>query len=101
MRSITNAIDRKLGLSIRFIPILCVGLIASACTAQQDGASAASGTSRDGDDATRAARNVHLNDDISTSRKTAITRAVEIASPAVVGINVTEIRNYTDPFNDM
>ncbi len=41
-------------------------------------------------------------DSISNSRRTAITNAVAIASPAVVGINVTEIREfqYYDPFDD-
>ncbi|MCS6989460.1 MAG: trypsin-like peptidase domain-containing protein [Chloroherpetonaceae bacterium] len=41
-------------------------------------------------------------DDISSSRRNAITNAVAIASPAVVGINVTEIREYQyyDPFAD-
>jgi serine protease Do len=41
-------------------------------------------------------------DDISNSRRNAITNAVAIASPAVVGINVTEIREfqYYDPFAD-
>ncbi|MFI5263027.1 MAG: S1C family serine protease [Candidatus Kapaibacterium sp.] len=43
-----------------------------------------------------------LNDDLTTSRHNAITRAVAKASPAVVGINVTEIREqqYYDPFSD-
>lgn len=36
-------------------------------------------------------------DDITKSRQTAITRAVEKVSEAVVGINVTEIREYRDP----
>lgn len=36
-------------------------------------------------------------DDISKSRQTAITRAVEKVSGAVVGINVIEIREYRDP----
>jgi len=42
-----------------------------------------------------------LNHEISTSRRNAITQAVQIASPAVVGINVTEIRKYRyrDPFS--
>ncbi|ACF14879.1 2-alkenal reductase [Chloroherpeton thalassium ATCC 35110] len=35
-----------------------------------------------------------LNNQISSSRKNAITQAVQTASPAVVGINVTEIRKY-------
>ena len=41
-------------------------------------------------------------DDASNSRRNAITNAVAIASPAVVGINVTEIREfqYYDPFAD-
>jgi len=40
--------------------------------------------------------------DVSNSRRNAITNAVAIASPAVVGINVTEIREfqYYDPFAD-
>ncbi|MFQ3598705.1 MAG: trypsin-like peptidase domain-containing protein [Chloroherpetonaceae bacterium] len=40
--------------------------------------------------------------DPSNSRRNAITNAVAIASPAVVGINVTEIREfqYYDPFAD-
>jgi serine protease Do len=37
-------------------------------------------------------------DDISKSRQTAVTRAVEDVSGAVVGINVTEVREYRDPF---
>lgn len=44
-----------------------------------------------------------LSNSISGSRRNAITRAVEKASPAVVGINVTEIREqrYYDPFENM
>ncbi len=37
-------------------------------------------------------------DQITNSRQTAITKAVESVSAAVVGINVTEIREYRDPF---
>src|SRR5579872_5281903 len=42
------------------------------------------------------------DENISSSRHNAITRAVAKASPAVVGINVTEIREqrYRDPFED-
>lgn len=42
------------------------------------------------------------NDNISTSRQNAITRAVQRCSPAIVGINVTEVRKvvYRDPFFD-
>ncbi|MDX1420756.1 MAG: trypsin-like peptidase domain-containing protein [Rubricoccaceae bacterium] len=43
-----------------------------------------------------------LGDDIQTTRRTAITRAVEAATPAVVSINVIEERTvrYRDPFAD-
>ena len=37
-------------------------------------------------------------DEIRSSRQNAITRAVSRVSPAVVGINVTEVREYADPF---
>ncbi len=36
--------------------------------------------------------------DVALSRQNAITRAVARVSPAVVGINVIEIREYQDPF---
>ena len=36
--------------------------------------------------------------DVSYSRENAITRAVAKASPAVVGINVTAVEEYVDPF---
>lgn len=38
------------------------------------------------------------NSDITSSRKNIITETVQKVSPAVVGINVTEIRQYRDPF---
>jgi serine protease Do len=43
-----------------------------------------------------------LSDEIGKSRRNAITRTVAMVSPAVVGINVTEIQEYTyrDPFED-
>jgi serine protease Do len=40
-------------------------------------------------------------DQINTSRENAITRAVAKVSPAVVGINVIEVRQFRDPFFDM
>jgi serine protease Do len=40
-----------------------------------------------------------LNDEINKSRKNILTETVKSVSPAVVGINVTEIRQYQDPFN--
>ncbi len=42
------------------------------------------------------------NQDVMTSRRNAITRAVSVGSPAIVGINVVEVREYQvrDPFAD-
>lgn len=41
----------------------------------------------------------NLQDEINNSRKNIITQTVENVSPAVVGINVIEIRQYRDPFS--
>jgi len=41
-----------------------------------------------------------LSDQIARSRQTAITRAVEAVSPAVVSISVTEVQQVRDPFAD-
>lgn len=41
-----------------------------------------------------------VNRDITDSRENAITRTVNQVSTAIVGINVTEIREYRDPFGD-
>ncbi len=41
-----------------------------------------------------------VSDDLSLSRTNAITRTVEAVSPAVVGINVIEVREYRDPFSN-
>ena len=41
----------------------------------------------------------NLNDDITNSRSNIITKTVELVSPAVVGINVIEIRQVRDPFS--
>ena len=38
------------------------------------------------------------NDEITSSRKNIITETVKSVSPAIVGINVIEIREYKDPF---
>jgi serine protease Do len=40
-----------------------------------------------------------LNDEITKSRKNILTETVKNVSPAVVGINVTQIQQYQDPFN--
>jgi serine protease Do len=42
-----------------------------------------------------------VNNDITFSRQNAITETVAKVSSAVVGINVTEIREFKDPFGDM
>ncbi len=39
-----------------------------------------------------------LNDKITASRQTIITETVKKVSPAVVGINVTKVKKYRDPF---
>lgn len=39
------------------------------------------------------------NSDITNSRRNILTKTVEEVSPAVVGINVIEIRQYRDPFS--
>lgn len=41
----------------------------------------------------------NIQDDINNSRRNIITQTVEKVSPAVVGINVIEIRQYRDPFS--
>lgn len=45
-------------------------------------------------------RTASATDDVGASRQNAITRAVKRCSPAIVGINVTEVREqvYRDPF---
>ena len=40
-----------------------------------------------------------FNDDITNSRENIITNTVQKVSPAIVGINVIEIRQYRDPFS--
>lgn len=46
--------------------------------------------------------NVSANSNISTSRQNALTKAIERCRPAIVGINVTEVRQvvYRNPFFD-
>jgi serine protease Do len=87
-------------LNSRLLVPLFIGLIASACNAQQDEGALSDNLERDRPSA-RVSLNERLNDDITASRRNAITGAVQNASPAIVGINVTEIRNYADPFGGM
>src|SRR4030095_940381 len=51
--------------------------------------------------ATELSARQQVNRDITDSRDNAITRTVSQVSSAIVGINVTEIREYRDPFGDM
>jgi len=44
--------------------------------------------------------NSRNNNEISNQRKNIITQTVELVSSAIVGINVTEIRQYRDPFSN-
>lgn len=44
-------------------------------------------------------KKVQLDEDISKTRRNIITETVKLASPAVVGINIIEIRQYRDPFS--
>lgn len=45
-------------------------------------------------------KNQQSTSDIAASRQNAITRAVARISPAVVGINVIEVREFRDPFHN-
>lgn len=66
---------------------------AASCNAQDRPANGSRGS---------AAERGMINDDIASSRSNAITRAVSRVAPAIVGINVTEVREvqYRDPFED-
>jgi serine protease Do len=41
------------------------------------------------------------NDEITKSRQNAITNTVDVVSPAIVGINVIEVREYRDPLSNL
>ena len=71
----------------RILPLLLLALGASACTAQEPRDNGTTGTRTSNAPAIDRA-----NSEITGSRRNAITRAVEKVSPAVVGINVTEVR---------
>lgn len=73
------------------LPLLLLSFGITACQAQDDRTDEERATA-DSLDA--------LNLEIDRSRRTAITRAVERATPAIVGINVTEVREYRyrDPY---
>ncbi|HVZ40819.1 MAG TPA: trypsin-like peptidase domain-containing protein [Candidatus Kapabacteria bacterium] len=75
-----------------WFPSLLLIIVLHACQGQPPrGGTGSSGASR-----------VQTGDEITASRRNAITTAVERVSPAVVGINVTEVQEYQrDPFDGM
>lgn len=81
-------------------PIALMAAALSACKAQPRQPDSPSGSGSSGTAATRPVTRAELNDNITGSRHNAITHAVQMTSPAVVGINVTEVREvrYRDPF---
>lgn len=81
-------------------PIVLMAAVLSACKAQPRQPETPSGSS--GTASTKPITRAELNDNITGTRHNAITHAVQITSPAVVGINVTEVREvrYRDPFFD-
>lgn len=78
--------------------LVIAALAVMGCSAQQPDTSSA--TKQPGSNGIRPVASA--NDGISTSRQNAITRAARLAAPAIVGINVTEVREYTyaDPFGN-
>ncbi|KXK55796.1 MAG: Trypsin-like serine protease [Chlorobi bacterium OLB7] len=71
----------------RILPLLLLALGASACSAQEPRDNGTTGTRTSNAPAIDRA-----NSEVTGSRRNAITRAVQKVSPAVVGINVTEVR---------
>lgn len=90
-----NRVSRQL-----LATVVLVSFSFSACTAQRSDPNDSSATTV----ADVPARHASVpGDDITASRQNAITRAVKVVAPAVVGINVTEVREYSyrDPMSDM
>lgn len=83
------------------LPVLTMMVVISACKAQPRQPDGTTTTDRSPATTTPVNR-AQLNDDITSSRQNAITRAVQRVSPAVVGINITEVHEvrYRDPFFD-
>jgi len=85
-----------------FLVCICVGGILGYSLAPRG---ASSKTVRTGSDQrsslfTSGEQQKSSDDEISKSRKNAITNTVESVSPAIVGITVTEVREYRDPFSN-
>ncbi len=91
---------KKFTLFQGLLPVVLTAIGVSACSGQNgNGSGVATGPRTD-----RRAVQVSLdeaNAQVTGSRRNAITAAVEKVSPAVVGINVTEVRElrYRDPFD--
>jgi serine protease Do len=94
-----------------FFEIIFLGFIAFnnfSCSAKTDSEQAAEPTVPAGSAGTESSGQLQVAvDPIANSRRNAITQAVELVSPAVVGINVTQIREvvrrnpfFDDPFLD-
>ncbi len=92
----TNMMDRIF--SRRIIPALLLACGLTSCDAQQRQSETISPSTPNA----VPTRKAQLDDDITASRRNAITRAVERVAPAVVGINVTEVQEvrYGDPIFD-
>ena len=96
--------NRFLVILIIFALPLMVGFLAGYTIAHRNQSVGQSSQSRGSSTATAASYETDeqrdsTGDQISGSRRTAITRAVATASPAVAGINVTEVREYRDPWS--
>lgn len=85
-----------------FLFFLCAGAILGYTLAPRQGAPnmVTAGSSQLGSLFTSSEQQKNSDDDISKSRKNAITTTVESVSPAIVGITVTEVREYQDPFSN-
>ena len=88
------------------VPFLAGGVIGYT-VGTSHGSRAASGTAFEGAPFTEArtadyeqAGQDSTGESLYNSRQNAITRTVALASPAVVGINVTEVRQYRSPWGD-
>jgi len=82
------------------IPAMLVALAVSSCNAQNRDTASGTKPATGPRSATTVAAIDQANSQVTGSRRNAITKAVENVSPAVVGINVTEVREmrYRDPF---
>jgi serine protease Do len=85
---------------LRFTPMRSLLITTLVLTASMPLSACRSAGTGQEEQAGRPLTSVSTNSGIDDSRRNAITRAIEQVSPAVVGINVTEVREYRemDPF---